>query len=147
MPTINPYLTFDGTCEQAFGFYQSVFGGEFTFMGRFSEMPEGAMGCEMPESAAQRIMHVSLPIGEHTILMGSDSMPGQPVQAGSNFAVSINCKDREEVDNIFTAMSEGGNITMPLSDTFWGSYFGMLVDKFGIQWMVDCEVQTCPDGE
>lgn len=141
MPSLSPYLNFNGNCEEAFNFYQAVFGGDFPYLGRFKEMPPGAFGCpEVPEEMAEKIMHISLPISEECVLMGCDTMPGQPFDAGNNFSIYINCENREEVDRIFAALSDGGNVTMPLSDTFWGSYFGMLVDKFAIQWMVSCEI-------
>ncbi len=135
MTTINPYLTFNGNCEEAFNFYKSVFGGEFPYIGRFKDMPSQD---PIPENEAQRIMHVSLPVGDNTVLMGSDSLEsyGKKLQPGNNFSISVNTDTKEETERIFNGLSEGGNITMPLMDTFWGAYFGMFTDKFGIQWMI-----------
>mgnify|MGYP006189501657 FL=1 len=141
--TVNPYLIFNGNCEEAFLFYQSVFGGEFPFLGRFSEMPEGEEGCGAPvsEKDANRIMHVSLPIG-NTILMGSDSSEQSgDVTFGGNFSISINVDSAAEGDRIFNGLSAGGKITMPLDKTFWGAFFGMFVDKFGIHWMVNYDYE------
>ncbi|WP_117884539.1 VOC family protein [Aureibaculum luteum] len=139
MATINTYLNFNGNCEAAFNFYKSVFGGEFTFLGRFEEMPEGD-GYKVTDSDKNKIMHVSLPIGK-TILMGSDTIGdwGPKFVQGNNFSVSITPENTEEADKLFTGLSTGGQITMPMENTFWGSYFGMLTDKFGINWMVNLE--------
>ncbi|MBS1552853.1 MAG: VOC family protein [Bacteroidetes bacterium] len=136
MTTINPYLTFNGNCEEAFNFYKSVFGGEFPYIGRFKDMPSQD---PIPENEAQKIMHVSLPVGGNTVLMGSDSLEsyGKKHQPGNNFSISVNTDTKEETERIFNGLSEGGNITMPLMDTFWGAYFGMATDKFGIQWMIN----------
>ncbi len=137
MATVNPYLTFNGTCEEAFNFYKSVFGGEFRMIGKFGDMPP-MPGMDIPESAKNRIMHVSLPISKETILMGSDSNPAMgEVNVGQHLSISIAADSKEEADRIFNAITAGGKITMPLADTFWGAYFGMLVDKFGIIWMVN----------
>ncbi len=137
MPTLHPYLTFDGQCEKAFQFYKSIFGGEFASIGRFKEIPPSEE-FTIPESEADKIMHVSLPIGKHTVLMGSDSSAafGWHEQKGNNFAISINTDSKEEADRLFNGLSEGGKVTMPMNDAFWGSYFGSLIDQFGIQWMV-----------
>ncbi|MGB0524789.1 MAG: VOC family protein [Flammeovirgaceae bacterium] len=141
MAKINPYLTFTGNCEEAFNFYKSIFGGDFTFLGRFSEMPPNPEFA-VPDDMKQKIMHVSLPISAETVLMGSDTSEafGQKVVVGNNFSVSIDCDSKEETDKLFHALSEGGKVTMPLENTFWGDYFGMFTDKFGIQWMVSCAI-------
>lgn len=141
MTTINPYLTFNGTCEEAFEFYKSVFGGEFQYIGRFSEMPSNPEVPPMSKEDANKIMHVSLPISKETTLMGSDYLEGFGPQlvVGNNFSISISCITPEEVDRLFEALSKGGQVKMPLNKTFWGSYFGMFVDRFGIHWMVSCE--------
>ena len=143
MTVVNPYLTFNGNCEEAFTFYKSVFGGEFQFMGRFKDMPPMG-GKQVPEADAEKIMHVSLPVSKETILMGSDSSAefGQATVMGNNFSISVNTGSEEEADKMFNGLSAGGNVTMPMSKTFWGSYFGMLVDRFGIQWMVSFEQNT-----
>ena len=136
MATTNTYLNFNGNCEEAFLFYKSVFGGDFNYMGRFNEMPPQE-GQTMPEEMGNKIMHVSLPIGT-SILMGSDTggeWATSYVQ-GNNFSVSITAESREEAERLFAGLAEGANVTMPLNDTFWGDYFGMLTDKFGIGWMM-----------
>jgi PhnB protein len=139
MATINPYLIFNGTCEEAFLFYKSVFGGEFPYMGRFGEMPPSDdPNCQPPTGDdANRIMHVSLPISKGILLYGSDSQPKNDVIVGNNFSISINADSREEADKLFNGLSSGGIIIMPMNNTFWGAYFGMFTDKFGINWMVN----------
>ncbi|SHF97297.1 VOC family protein [Flavobacterium johnsoniae] len=135
MAAINPYLMFNGTCEEAFLFYKSVFGGEFPYIGKYKDAP-AEEGEKLSEEALNRIMHVSLPIG-NTILMGSDSHPRYgDVGFGDNFSISINTESTEEADRIFNGLSAGGKVEMPMDNTFWGSYFGMFKDKFGINWMV-----------
>ncbi len=135
MAAINPYLMFNGTCEEAFLFYKSVFGGDFPYIGKYKDAP-AEEGEVLSEEALNRIMHVSLPIG-NTILMGSDSHPRYgDVGFGDNFSISVNTESREEADKIFGGLSAGGNVEMPMNDTFWGSYFGMFKDKFGVNWMV-----------
>ena len=137
MASVNVYLNFNGNCEEAFNFYKSAFGGEFQYIGRFNEMP-ASDEYKMPESDAQKIMHVSLPIGDGTVLMGSDTggewAPG--FVQGNNFSVSINTGGKEEADKLFNSLSDGGKVTMPLAKTFWSEYFGMFTDKFGINCMV-----------
>ena len=140
MATINPYLTFNGNCEDAFNFYKSVFETDFHFLEKFKNMPKSEN--PISENDLNKIMHVSLPIGGETILMGSDTIENGPkVNSGTNFSISINAKSKEEADKLFNGLSSEGNTIMPLSDTFWGAYFGMFVDKFGIQWMVNFDKQ------
>lgn len=136
MALINPYLTFNGNCEEAFNFYKSVFGGDFTYIGRFGEMP-GDEANQMPEEQKNRIMHVSLPVSGST-LMGSDT-GGEWAShhvVGTNVSISITASSREEADRIFNGLGEGGRVTIPMNETFWGDYFGMLTDRFGIHWMM-----------
>jgi PhnB protein len=142
MPKINVYLTFKDNCEEAFNFYKSVFGGEFAYLGRFKDMPP-TDGKAMNAEQGNRIMHVSLPISQETILMGSDSSDefGQATVIGNNFSISISADNKGQADTLFKKLSEGGNPFMPMSETFWGSYFGMLNDKFGINWMVSYDQQ------
>jgi PhnB protein len=136
MASVSPYLTFNGNCEEAFNFYKSVFGGEFPYIGRFSEMP-----AEFPvdEKDKNKIMHVSLPIGNGSFLLGSDSAGGFSGGAnpGDNFSISINADSEDEATRLFNALSAGGKVTMPLDKTFWGAFFGMFTDKFSINWMVN----------
>jgi PhnB protein len=137
MPKINVYLTFKDTCEEAFNFYKSVFGGDFAYIGRFSEMPPQD-GKALPAEEGKKIMHVSLPISQETILMGSDAGGewGQDVKVGNNFSISLSTDNKAQADTFYKKLTAGGQATMPMADTFWGSYFGMLTDKFGISWMV-----------
>lgn len=143
MTTVNPYLQFNGNTEEAFNFYKSVFGGEFTAIQRYGEMPPCPEMGELPAAARERIMHVALPIGEKSILMGSDALEsmGQNFTTGDNFSVCISAESRAEADKVFGALAADGKVTMPLADAFWGAYFGMLTDHFGIQWMVNCDAQ------
>lgn len=138
MARINAYLTFDGTCEEAFNFYKSVFGGDFPMVGKFGDMPPQEGMPPISDEVKNRIMHMSLPISAETVLMGSDTMPGiHDHQVGNNISLSINTDSREEADRVFNGLSAGGKVSMPLADTFWGAYFGMWTDKFGINWMVN----------
>ena len=136
MPTINPYLNFAGSTEAAFNFYKSVFGGDFMAFQRFKDTPEAG---KVPANEKDMLMHVSLPVGKANILMGTDALEsmGQKVTVGNNIYLSIEADTKEEAERIFKGLSAGGKVTMPLADAFWGAYFGMLTDKFGIQWMVN----------
>lgn len=135
--TINPYLIFNGNCEDAFSFYKSVFGGEFEYIGRFKDMPQEDGCSEIPENYANKIMHVCFHIGKETYLMGSDNNPefGE-VTFGQNMNISINTDSKNEADRLFTGLSDAATVTMPMKDMFWGDYFGMLTDKFGVMWMI-----------
>jgi PhnB protein len=141
MTTINTYLTFNGNCEEAFNFYKSVFGGEFSFFGRFGDMPPSEE-MPVPDNEKDLIMHVSLPISKETILMGSDATAfSGAVKFGNNFSISINPTSKAEADRFYSSLSQGGKVVMPMQNTFWGAYFGMFTDKFGINWMVNFELQ------
>lgn len=139
MPTVNVYLTFNGNCEEAFNFYKSVFGGEFPYFGRFKDMPPQPGQKAMSESDGNKIMHVSLPVSKETMLMGSDTGGewASSFKQGNNFSISINAESKDEADRFFRQLSAGGQTIMPMNNTFWGAYFGMLTDKFGINWMVN----------
>lgn len=138
MAQVNAYLTFDGKCEEAFLFYESVFGSKVPFWGKFGEMPPQEGMPPLTDDLKNRIMHVTLPISAETVLMGSDIIPGMhDFKVGNNFSLSLNTQSREEAADLFNRLSEGGKVTMELQDTFWGAYFGMWEDKFGIQWMVN----------
>ena len=138
MTTVNIYLTFNGNCLEVFNFYKSVFGGEFPYVGKFKEMPPQEGMKAMSEEDGEKIMHISLPISTETTLMGSDTGGewASNYSQGNNFSVSVNTDNKEEADRLFNGLSSGGHATMPMSQTFWGSYFGMLTDKFGINWMI-----------
>jgi len=135
MAFLSVYLNFNGTCEQAFNHYKSVFGGEFEGFSRFGDMPSSE--APMPDGEAEKILHVALPVRD-CVLMGSDCPPDFPngVQ-GNLFNISISATTKEEADQLFHALAAGGQVTMPIADTFWGAYFGMCTDAFGVQWMVN----------
>jgi len=133
---MHPYLNFDGKAEEAFNHYKSVFGGEFTFFARMSDAPESD---KLAEAEKNRVMHVALPINEHTILMASDCVPsaGHVLTEGNNMYINLQAESREDADRLFNGLSAGGTIEMPMADMFWGDYFGSFKDRFGIQWMVN----------
>jgi PhnB protein len=132
MKAINPYLNFDGKCREAMTFYSRALGGKLT-MQTFKETGQGD---------SDRIMHARID-GENpaTTLMASDSQPGEGVNAGNNIWLTIDCSDTGEQDRFFESLSYGGNVVMAPVDTFWGARFGMLKDKFGIGWMLNCELK------
>jgi PhnB protein len=140
MTKINPYLNFNGNTEEAFNLYKSVFGGEFANLVRFRDnpSPEGCDGMQVAEADLDKIMHVALPIGDGNVLMATDSLEsmGQKLNEGNNFSLSITAASREDADRIFNGLAEGGKVEMPLADAFWGAYFGMLADRFGVRWMI-----------
>jgi PhnB protein len=142
MASIHSYLTFKGNCEEAFTFYKSVFGGDFVNLSRFSEMPP-VEGMEIPAELKEKLMHVSLPIGENSVLMGSDEAAGMGpgVVTGNNISLSITADNREQTDELFSKLSKGGSVSMPLADTFWGSYFGQCTDRYGINWMISFDAE------
>ena len=131
------YLHFNGNCREVFEFYRSIFGGEFEMISTFREGPEGM---PLPEDVLDQVMHVSYPIGS-SVLMGSD-VPEQfappPIQ-GSNFSISYQPESKEAADELFAKLSDGGTVTMPMEDQFWGAYFGSCIDKFGISWQLNTE--------
>lgn len=136
MPTINPYLNFQGNTEEAFNFYQSVLGGEFVGgITRFGDSPEAD---NVAEDEKDKVMHIALPIGNGNMLMATDALEsmGQKVNPGNNFYISIQADSKEQADDFFNGLSDGGEIKMDMQDMFWGDYFGMITDKFGIKWMI-----------
>lgn len=137
MAQINPYIHFNGNAEEAFTFYKSVFGGEFAMVVRFKDLS----GPESPfsENEANKIMHIALPIGNSSVLMGSDTpeFMGKHNENETRSKISISAESKEEADKLFNGLSAGGNAEMPIADSPWGSYFGMFRDKYGIEWMVD----------
>jgi PhnB protein len=137
MAMINPYLNFLGNTEEVFNFYRSVFGGEFSVIQRYKDTPEAAANLSAED--ANKIMHVSLPIGNGNVLMGTDALGsmGQNLTTGNSIYLSVSAASEAEADKIFNSLSAGGEVTMPLQKMFWGAYFGMVNDKFGTQWMVN----------
>lgn len=132
MKSINAYLTFDGNAREAMQFYAKCIGAEVQIM----SFGEAKIPC--PDSAKDRVMHALLK-QNGAILMASDTMPGMPFQMGSNFSVSLACENVQEAEKVFAALSEKGKVSMPLQETFWAIRFGMLVDKYGVQWMVNLD--------
>ncbi|RYD92410.1 MAG: VOC family protein [Sphingobacteriales bacterium] len=151
MKVVNPYLNFNGNTEEVFNFYKSVFGGEFAMLMRFKDMPADAAqtegeGCAdgeggIPAGEENGIMHIALPVG-NSVIMGTD-VPTNMAQVvnGTSMSLSISAESREEADRVFNGLAEGGKVQMPMQDMFWGDYYGMLTDKFGIQWMMSYSTQ------
>lgn len=135
MVKINIYLNFKDNTEEAFSFYKSVFGGEFLMLQRFKDTPDAS---RLSKEDQEKIMHIALPVGD-SILMGTDAPEsmGFKLTQGDNFSISISAESKEEADSLFSKLSSGGKVEMPLQDMFWGAYFGMLKDRFGIKWMVN----------
>lgn len=136
MKALNLYLNFDGNCEEAFNFYKEVLNGKFNGVSRFNEMPADPE-FKIPEDFANKIMHINMELPNGLLLMGSDTGGdwAPDFKKGNNFSISLDFETREEADEIFEKLSDGGKITMPMNETFWGSYFGTFEDKFGINWM------------
>jgi PhnB protein len=136
MKSINPYFNFPGNTGEAFNFYKKVFGGDF--LGGIYRF-DGTPGSEnLSAEDKQKIMHIALPIGTNNMIMATDAMEsmGFKVTFGNNIYLQIYCDSRDEADKLFASLSDGGKVEMPMVDQFWGDYFGSLVDKFGIQWMI-----------
>lgn len=134
MAKFSTYLNFNGQAEDAFRFYQSVFGGEF-FLQKMSDTPYGE---QLPEAEKGRAMHVALRMPDGQLLMASDILEsaGHKLQEGNNYYISAEVESRQSADECFQKLSQGGKVEMPMEDMFWGDYFGSLKDKFGIQWMI-----------
>lgn len=144
MKTVNIYLNFNGNCEEVFKFYKSVLGGEFNYMGRYSEMPAQNDMPKLTEEDKNKIMHVGLPISKETMLMGCDNIKEYQAhtKVGNNFSIMLSTGSREEADNMFAGLSAGGKVWSPMKEEFWGDYMGMFTDKYGVNWMVS---YTMPD--
>jgi PhnB protein len=136
MASINPHINFNGNAEEAFNFYKSVFGGEFAKIVRFKELASDEF--PVAENEANKIMHIALPIGK-SILMANDvpEILGRTNENENRSKIVISAESKEEADKIFNGLSVGGHIEMPITDSPWGTYFGMFRDKYGIEWMVD----------
>ena len=137
MASINPYIHFNGNAEEAFTFYQSVFGGEFARVARFKDL--SIPGSPISEKEADKIMHIALPIGNGSVLMGSDTPEflGKHNENENRSKISITAESKEEADKLFNGLSAGGTVEMPIAESPRGSYFGMFRDKYGFEWMVD----------
>ena len=137
MATINPHINFNGNAEEAFNFYKSVFGGEFSRLVRFSQMASADF--KLDEKEANKIMHIALPIGKSNELMGNDvpSFMGTVNEQENRSKIAVIVESKEEADAIYHGLSAGGTVEMPIADSPWGSYFAMFRDKYGIEWMVE----------
>jgi len=128
---VNPYLAFPGNCREAMNFYKNSLEGELEIL-EFEDSP-----MEVPEQHKNKILHSKLEFGE-SIIMASDIMPGQNVNFGDSMSIAVSAESEENGEKYFSKLSEGGKVIMPFEDAFWGAKFGMLQDKFGVRWMVDC---------
>lgn len=131
---LNPYPSFDGDCEEAFLFYEQHLGGKIETLVRYEGSPMATQG---PPEWGRKIMHARIDI-EGSLLMGSDAMPDR-YQAPAGIQLSLDLTEGAKADQIFAALSEGGRVTMPLQKTFWAAKFGMVTDRFGIPWLINCE--------
>jgi PhnB protein len=136
MITFSLYLNFSGNTMEAFQFYKSIFGGSFELLQTMKETPGIP---NLSSEDAEKIMHVSLPIGENMILHGTDALEsmGQKLILGNNVHIMLNPQSKQDADKYYAALSSGGNNLMPMQDMFWGDYYGSFTDKFGIQWMIN----------
>jgi PhnB protein len=143
MKALNPYLNFSGNTEEAFIFYKSVFGGEFAMIQRFKDTPEAS---RVAAKDQDKLMHIALPIGKGNVLMATDALEsmGHKLVIGNNIQLSVSADSEAEADKIFKGLSAGGKVDVPLSKQFWGAYFGMCTDKFGVQWMVSFDENQRP---
>ena len=136
MAHVNAYLNFAGNTEEAFNFYKSVFGGTFVNLQRFKDTPHGD---SIPAHEREKIMHIALPVGPGSVLMATDTLEsmGQKLIAGNNCHLAIEADSKDQAEKLFNGIYEGGNITMQMENNLWGEYFGMLMDKLGVSWMVN----------
>jgi PhnB protein len=130
----NPYLYFDGQCEEAFNFYEKCLGGKITFMMRWEASPDAG---QAPPGWAEKILHAGLASGDG-VLEGCDAMPGQ-YKKPESFCVMLRPKGAAEADRIFKALADGGTVQIPIAETFWALRFGKVIDRFGVPWLVNCE--------
>jgi PhnB protein len=135
MRTINPWINFNGNAEEAFTFYRSVFGGEFTKIIRFKDLT----GFEIAESDADKIMYIALPLGPHNLLIANDvpEFMGRVSETENRSKIKVNAESREEAEHLFNGLSAGGAVEGTIGDSPWGSYAGMFRDKYGIEWIVE----------
>jgi len=137
MRTINPWINFNGNAEEAFTFYKSVFGGEFTKIVRFKDLASAEF--VVPENEADKIMTIALPLGKHNVLMANDvpEVMGRVNENENRSKIVVNAESREEADQIFNGLSAGGDVEGPIGESPWGTYAGMFRDKYGIEWIVE----------
>lgn len=137
------YLWFRGNCEEAITFYQAKLGAKLLFMMRFKDMPDNEeQDCDMPPEMAEKVMHATLMLGESELMMCDN--PQHDDQGFNGFSISIAADDQAQAEKLFSALSEDGEITMPLEPTFWAEAFGMVTDKFGVNWMVNLASDDAP---
>lgn len=137
MRAINPWINFNGNAEEAFTFYKSVFGGDFTKVTRFKDL--AGADFPVPENEADKIMHIALPIGKNNVLISNDvpEFMGRVNENENRSKISVSAESREEADRVFNGLSAGGTIEGPIDDSPWGTYAGMFRDKYGIEWIVE----------
>jgi PhnB protein len=136
MALINPHINFNGNAEEAFNFYKSVFGGEFSTIVRLKDISSPEF--PVAENDANKIMHIALPVGKNSLMANDVPESMGPVNENENRSkIAISAESREEADKLFSGLSAGGTVEVPIGDSPWGSYFGMFRDKFGIEWIVD----------
>lgn len=135
MPIPTPYLNFQGNCQEAFALYQQVFRGEIDHLSRFSEMPPDV---PVPPGYGDKVLHISLSVNGSPMLMGSDAPEGygEPFTVGNNVSLSLDATDEADARRLYDALREGGLVTMELAPTFWAGLFGMVRDRYGINWMI-----------
>ncbi len=134
MIKLEPYIRYNGNCEEAFNFYRSVLGGEFAYIMRHQDNPEKDR--TLADEDKSKILHIALPVGEEILLMGADVISDKPVDQGENISLAISIREESEVRRLFDGLSAGGEVTMPLEKTFWADLYGEFTDKFGINWIV-----------
>ncbi|WP_343617261.1 VOC family protein [Flavobacterium sp.] len=138
MTTLNPYIYFNGNCEEAFNFYKRVFRKEITYIGRYGDVPKTDRN--IFEETDEKIMHITLPISEETVLSGSDNKTAYKESIEyTNFSLIIHTDSKAEADRLFNEMSEDGQVKVPVDLAFWGSYYGICIDRFGINWKITTE--------
>ena len=137
MTSINPWINFNGNAEEAFAFYRSVFGGEFTKVMRFKDMASPEF--PVAEKDGNKLMLISLPIGKSNVLMANDvpEFMGRVNENENRSKISVSTESKEEADKLFNGLSAGGKVEVPMVDSSWGSYFGMFRDKYGIEWVIE----------
>jgi PhnB protein len=137
MRAINPWINFNGNAEEAFNFYKTIFGGEFTKVIRFKDL--ASVEFKVPENEENKLMHIALPIGSNNVLMANDvpEIMGRVNESENRSKIAVGAESREEADKVFNGLSAGGEIEGPMGDSPWGTYAGMLRDKYGIEWIVE----------
>ena len=144
MSKVSIYLNFMGNTLEAFNFYKSAFGTDFVSITKMSDVPSQPGQPDLPENEKNMIMNVQLPILGGTVLMGTDMLAsmGHSLQPGNNMSINLEPDTKAEADELFAALSQDGSDITPMQDMFWGAYWGSLVDKFGVHWMINCDTNT-----